>query len=101
MTRGLGDSRFLPSAPLCPHCGYKFEGYSGVDHNNTPSDGATAICIACTRVSVFTLGVTALRLPTPEEQFKIDQEPVIARMRRAILVTRELHKTIWPKGPNQ
>jgi hypothetical protein len=77
----------------CPHCGHRHDVASKVLGRGKPQAGNLSICIACTKLGVFTEDGT-LRLPTARELFQLlmsDDWPEIEKVQLAIRLThREL-----------
>lgn len=104
VTFGMG-SEYRFDMMACPTCGYlvdatSFVGEDGTDDHVPPMDGNVSICLACASISIFTDGVTRLRLPTVEERGEIVREPAVQVAAQAIIELRD-RRPGWPRGGHE
>jgi hypothetical protein len=64
MRHFLGKDHYLNNDAVCPGCGNKMDGASGIDHNDKPDPGDIGVCIKCGLIVVYTEDLK-LRIATP------------------------------------
>jgi hypothetical protein len=82
---------------VCPVCGYRVDGSQALTADHPPSDGDAAVCLACASLGIYTFGVTALRLPTPEERASIIRQDDVQKAVAAIIELRDRDPR-WPRA---
>ena len=94
----MKEARQVSPRP-CPSCGYPVDAVTALSAAQVPQDEDNSICIACGSLSIFCLGGTALRLPTPEERAERLKEPSVVKAIAVVLRVKSKDPN-WPVGPN-
>lgn len=80
----------------CPHCGRVNEAHEGPTPGAAPAPGDVSICWACRGIGIYT--EDGIRLPTPEEDAEIRNEPQLKEALAAIAESytpRQASKLRW------
>lgn len=73
----------LPNMACCPKCGARIDGFTGVNGQESPSDGSLSVCVYCSSLNVFVVsksGDFSLRLITDSELSDIKKDRIAWRM---------------------
>lgn len=76
-------SRFVSSAPTCPHCCALLDGASAADGDENgrgPEPGDPTVCAYCAEMSLFDGDPLQLRVATADELAELSSDPELARV---------------------